>query len=230
MCYNVRTMVFSYLYYLLDFPLPLMLINACKVQECVLYEVFFCWFIISHCLFWQNFISTPHIDSSTKPVSPAQPSGVPGLFQRPLSSLQEHRLAAAPAGSYRSVPNSWGWQRLPPDLPLLPSLGIPTCLPPSPWYGKIVSALVIKKVRMDYTELKAGGIKEFAQGLHPITGRPRLGFCPDSQPYPNPCTPQPLSNAAHTKQIGSDLLLFRSVFKLHLFQLSGINCDCLSFN
>lgn len=149
MCYNVRTMVFSYLYYLLDFPLTLMLISARKVQECVLYEVFFCRFIISHCLFWQNFISTPHIDSSTKPVSPTQPSGVPGLFQRPLSSLQEHRLAAAPAGSYRSVPNSWGWQRLPPDLPLLPSLGIPTCLPPSPWYGKIVSALVIKKVRKD---------------------------------------------------------------------------------
>lgn len=98
-CYNVCTMVFSYWYYLPDFPSPLMLINACKHKECVFYEVFFCRLIISHCLFWQNFINTPHIDSSTKPASPTQPSGVPGLFQRSLSSLQEHRLAAAPAGS-----------------------------------------------------------------------------------------------------------------------------------
>lgn len=71
-----------------------MLINACKMQKCVLYEVFFCLLIISYGLFWQNFISTPHIDSSTKPVSPTQPSGMPGLFQRSLNSLQEHGFAA----------------------------------------------------------------------------------------------------------------------------------------
>lgn len=99
MYYNVCTMVFSYRYYLLDFPSPPMMINACKIQKFVLNGVFFCLPIISYCLFRQNFISTPHIDSSTKPVSPTQPSGVSGPFQRSLSSLQEHGFAAAPAGS-----------------------------------------------------------------------------------------------------------------------------------
>lgn len=148
MCYNVCTTVLSYLCCLLDFPSPLVLIYACKVQECVLYEAFFCRFIISYCLFWQKFISTPHIDCFMKPVSLTQPSGVPGLCQRSLNSLQEHRLAAAPAGSCISQCQTAGagrrcpWPPSPPqfgnpDMPSPFSLAWEDCLCPGDWKIKV---------------------------------------------------------------------------------------------
>lgn len=70
----------------------------------------------------------------------------------PVGAKQLGLAEAAAAGQCqsRSAPHSPALPAAPAlalDLPLLPCLGIPGLLPPPPppWYGKIVSALMIEK-------------------------------------------------------------------------------------
>lgn len=108
-----------------------------KHKECVLYEVF-----LSVHYFLLLILAEFHNHSSYWLLHKTSQSHTTLCGAWPLSEVSQF-----PAGTQAccctcrqlrgSVPNSWGWQRLPLDLPLLPSLGIPTCLPPSPWYGKI---------------------------------------------------------------------------------------------
>lgn len=117
-----------------------------------------------------------------KPFSPPQPFGVPGLFQRSLRSLQGHRHAAAPAGRCVGHCQTAGAGRGCSCPPSPPQLGNPYVPAPFTLVWEDCLCLTDKKIKMDQTELKAGEIEEFAQGLHLVTGKARAGLCPCSPP------------------------------------------------